>query len=83
MAKQPAADETEREQGAGEVSGEGLERRGGLGGALDVGLVVGVQRLGGGDDDGEHDEVGERHAGEHVEAAGGLLAPGPFGGSAA
>jgi hypothetical protein len=45
------------------VAGEGLERLGGLGCALDAGLVVDVQGLGCGHDDGEHDEVGERHAG--------------------
>ena len=32
----------------------------------------------GGHDDGEHDEVGECHAGEDVQAAGGLLALGAF-----
>ena len=76
--QQPAADEAEREQRAGEVTGEGLERLGGLGCALDAGLVVGMQGLGCGHHDGEHDEVGERHAGEDVQAAGGLLAPGPL-----
>jgi hypothetical protein len=43
---------------------------------LDVGLVVGMQRLGGRHDDGENDEVGERHAGKDVEPARALLALG-------
>jgi hypothetical protein len=79
MAKSPTADEAEREDRTGEVTGEGLEGVGGLGCALDVGHVVGMEGLGGGHDDGEHDQVGERHAAEHVEPAGGLFAPGSFG----
>ena len=53
--QEPAADEAEREDHTGEVAGKGLERHGSLGCALDGGLAVGMQGLGGGHDDGEHD----------------------------
>ena len=74
--QEAAADEAEGEQGAREMPGKGLERLGRLSGTLDVGLVVGMQRLGGRHDDGEHDEVGERHADKDVEPARALLALG-------
>jgi hypothetical protein len=83
IGEKAAADEAEGEQSAGEVPGEGLERLGRLGGALDVGLVVGMQRLGGRHDDGEHDDIGERHADKDVEPARALLALGSAPGSGA
>ena len=44
---------------------------------LDVRLVMRVKRLGGGDDDREHHDVGEEHSGEDVNPAGALLAARP------
>ena len=74
--QEAATDEAEGEQGAGEVPSKGLECCGRLSGALDIGLVVGMQRLGRRHDDGEHHEVGKGHACEDVEPARALLALG-------
>lgn len=72
--KKATADEPDGEEEAGEGSSKGPERLSGLGGTFDVGLSVGVQSGGGGHDDGEHDEIGKRHARENVEATCALLA---------
>src|SRR5207245_10378737 len=62
------ADEPEREQPVGSISGEGTQRFGRLLGSGDGPQAVGVKGDGGDEDDEEHDEVREEHPGDDVRA---------------
>lgn len=70
----PAAKQDRRER-----AGEWLERLGGVSSAVDLRVWLRSHGSGRGDDDGEHHQLGEQHAGEDVEACLLQLVPSPSG----
>ena len=63
--------------GEGEAAGDRAQRLGRLGGGLDVGDAVRVQRRRGRQHDEQRDDVGEAHADERIELHAGHLRAAP------